>query len=170
MTEPLYVLPVQQPDANALATGRTRQLSRNFAPADPVVVGRWVAIQATAFSSERKRLGLLPHPEWAIVAVGKLTGAGYYPGFARDPTEHLGRSYKREKGKAGAWVWTFSNVTQLAPIKLEGLSEKSWRGGDRNDYRIDDGSGDWWGCFPRALDPAMVDAVREARRKAKARK
>ena len=170
MSDPLLVLPVHQPAAGFLVRGKTRQLSRNFAPPDESLIGRWIAIQATAYSAERKRLGLLPDPEWAILGVGKLTGAGYYPGFCRDPKTHMGRSYKREKGQAGAWVWTFSNVVKLdKSVPLDRLEPVQWRGAEAPSHREDDGSGDWWGTCPRKLESSIVESVREAHRKAKAR-
>ena len=160
--EPLLVLPVQQPDADQLALGETRQLSRNFGP-DERMVGRWVAIQATSCIGPKERIERV---EWAVVAVGKLTGAGRYPGFSRDPAEHMGRSYRRETGQSGAWVWTFSHVKAVGPVKMGRLPEEAVNPRKPGSYHVDDGAGTWWSTCYRELDQATVDRVRLARRKA----
>ena len=164
-TEPLYVLPVKQVAAHRLACGGTRQVSRNYPPLNAGYIDRWVAIQSTYEDLPSKAGPVFLAPTWSIVAVGKLTGAGHHPGFSKAPTTHLGRSYRREKGQAGAWIWTFSNVTRLEPIALARLEPIKHAHG----HSDDDGSGGWWSSCLRQLDEAMVECVREARRKARAR-
>jgi hypothetical protein len=164
MAEPLYVLPVKQPEASLLTQGKARQLARNF-PCEPQFIGTWVAIQAT--------IGDALRAQWSIVGVGKLAGACLYQGFARDPELVVGQSYKRETGMAGAWGWTFTHMVAIEPIELPRLSPSSGRYDPGMRRRVwewaDDGSGDWWSCCLRELDQVMVGRVREARRKARAR-
>lgn len=159
MAAPLYVLAVLLGEASALPKGR--QLSR-LCPPDPKVMDGWVAI-----------LGV-PHQEGgkqSIVSVGKLTGAGYYPGFCRDPEFHMGKAYKRKTGQPGPWVWVFSNVVDVVPIPHPPLEERrhAVEFGDRRWYCVDEGRGDAWSCCARKLDSDTVERVREARRKAKER-
>jgi hypothetical protein len=168
MAEPLCVLPVRQPDAQLLVSGKTAQLDRCF-PCEPQFVGRWLAIQATTVADlMAPELRRQHFAEWAIVGVGKLVGVGYYPGFCKKPAEHLGDECERENGRAGPWVWTFKNMTQLEPIPLE--LQRQARGTHGHLHWVDEGRGDWWSCCPRELDQGMVDRVREARRKARGKK
>lgn len=168
MSEPLFVLPVQYPDARNMANGQ-RQLSRCF-PCREQDIGRWVAIQGTTLGSEQREDRRFKTPaEWAIVAVGKLTGCGYYPGFIRDRQGGFGQAYKRATGQAGPWIWGFTNLTKLDPVGLSQLP--------RMDGRVevcgnlwtwaDNGHGDWWSACLRELSPGTVERVRKARRKAK---
>lgn len=157
---PMYVLPVHQPDADNLVRGKMRQLARNF-PCEPEYVGKQIAIQGTTGGEGRSR--------WAIVGVGELAGACYYPGFSRDPELSVGKTYKRETGMAGAWGWTFLRMKAIPPIELPRLDHAEGRYDPGLERRIwewkDDGSGDWWGCCPRELDVDMMGRVQEARRK-----
>lgn len=158
----MYVLPVDHAWAMALATGKARQLPRNF-PCDPSFIGQSVAIQATA------KPVLSRAPGWSIVCVGKLAGVCYYPGFVREPTHVIGQTYKRHREMPAAWGWTFKNMTAVTPVPLavlptiegrstEGLDVGAWTW-------VDDGSGDWWGCCLRELDVDTMRCVRKARRK-----
>ena len=156
----MYVLPVQQPDADNLVRGKMRELARNF-PCGPQYVGQQIAIQGT--------IGAAGRPRWAIIGVGLLAGVCYYPGFTRDPEQSLGKTYKRDTGMAGAWGWTFLRMKSIPPIELPRFGPAEGRYDPGLKRRIwewkDDGSGDWWGCCPRPLDDAMVRCVQEARRK-----
>lgn len=161
MPEPLYVLPVRQPDADNLAHGKIRQIARNF-PCDPRFAGCWVAIQATTGSNRE---------QWSIVGVGKLAGACYYPGLVRAPQLVIGNSYRRDTGMAGAWGWTFTHMRPTTPIPLARCGEESGRYDPGLKRRVwewtDKGDGGWWSCCPRELEQGMVSRVREARRKVK---
>ncbi len=169
--EPLYALPVRQPGADRLAEGKIRQVARNF-PCEARFVGSWVAIQATTnfglLAPSARKLGG-HRPEWSIVGFGRLSGVCYYPGLARSPEHVLGKSYRRERGMAGAWGWTFTHVKTVTPIELPRYGEESGCYDPGLERRIwewtDNGSGDWWGCCLRELDRAMVSCVREARGK-----
>ena len=155
----MLLLPVQQPDASRLASNKTRQVSRNFPPRDSYI-GQWFAIQATALSEAHRLRGVPPGPQWAVVGMGQLTGAGYYPGFSLRPAEFMGRSYPREKGQAGSWIWTFSRVSAAIPFEIPRLASIEWSDGVMD--RVDDGSGDWWGCCARELDGVTIAQVRKA--------
>lgn len=168
MPAPLLVLPVRYPDAKNLANGQ-RQLSRCF-PCRESDIGRWVAIQGTTMcqvNREDRRFKAVK--EWSIVAVGKLTGCGYHPGFSRDRVGGYGQAYKRNTGVSGPWVWGFTNLTPVTPVGLSQLPEA--RGGvgvcGMTWNWIDDGTGSWWSCCLRELDEGTVERVRKARRKAK---
>jgi len=157
----LGLLAVAEEALTPLLRGKTRQLSRNF-PCEPGNVGRWVA-----FQNVPARQGAAQ----AITGVGRLMGVGYYPGFAKDPHAYLGASYKREKGQAGAWVWTFLKVAPIVPVDTAVLGEVSPGApvavGGMPWWWVDEGRGDWWSCCVRDLDSATVAKVREAHGKAR---
>ena len=166
MSESIYVLPVRQPEAQEIAEGVTRQLTRVY-PCQPEFIGKTIALQATTHRfNDVPRMGVR---EWSIVGFGTLSGVGYYPGFQRDPEHAIGKSYKRQSGQPGPWIWTFTRVHAVNPVALERLPEAAGvydPGLNRHVWAWeDDGSGDAWGCCPRELDAKMSLRVREARRK-----
>lgn len=155
--ESLRLLTVTAEDGRAIQLGKARQVSRNFPP--DVGIGDAVAIHAGA-------------PLWQIVAVGRLVGAGYYPGGCKDPAVALGKAVKRSKAQPGAWVWALEQVTAIPgiPFARQAEARGSVCAGDRIWSWTDSGSGDWWSCCVRELDDATVRRVREAYRKARATK
>lgn len=167
MAGEIYILPVWQPDSPRIARGDTRQLSRTF-PCERRFIGAWIAIQMTDIVSEG--VASRDFPAWSIVAVARLSGVGYYP-FTREPAFHVERSYKREKGQFGPWVWTFTNVTRIDPIAVPTFGETTGKFddppyGDQMSW-VDNGTGDPWCCCPRQPDLDTLQQIRDAYRKAK---